>query len=113
MTAAEMGDVREAIGGLKNAVQTLIDTVRVQDDRTNENRKSVSEKLDAMDDSIKDLTRRVGDMEPHVSEYKQRMAQVKTAGVLGVTLWKFGGIVLGVAATLAGYYYAMTGRTPP
>lgn len=105
--------MREAIGGLKNAVQTLIDTVKIQDERTHENRNKVTEKLDAMDESIKDLTRRVGDMEPHVSEYKQRMAQVKTAGWLGATLWKFGGIVLAAAASLATYYYAMTGRTPP
>lgn len=115
-----MGNIREDIGGLKVAIATLTDTVRMQDARSADNRSKMYDKLDQMDRkldqqevSIKDLSRRVTEMEPSVSDYRTRMEQVKTAGWLGETLWKFGGILLAGAAGVASTYYAMTGRPPP
>ena len=120
MTADQIGNIREDLGNLKASISMLTQSVTMQNERSAAERSEMREMLYGMDKKLDkqgaeftDLSKRVEEMEPSVSDYKLRMEQVKTAGLLGSTLWSFGGIILSAAASVAATYYALMGRTPP
>lgn len=120
MTTGDLGNIREDIGGLKVSISMLTETLKLQNERSTAERSEMREMLYGMDKKLDkqgveltDVSKRVEEMEPSVSDYKLRMEQVKTAGWLGQSLWNLGGLILTGAASVAATYYALTGRTPP
>ncbi|WP_339760683.1 DUF1515 family protein [uncultured Hoeflea sp.] len=131
---ASLNDIYRSIGELTGAVKALGDTIESNEKRNvtaiaeaNKSRANVHKRLDEITATAADLTTRtshlesgiasltseVGDMRKVTDDVKVMREQARGAGTLGHWLIKFGGWVLGAAATLVSVYTWITGRPPP
>ncbi|WP_394689070.1 DUF1515 family protein [Hoeflea sp.] len=134
MTETSLHEIYKSIGGLTAAVEALGRTMEANErrnveaiDQANESRANVHRRLDAITSAQSDLTSRtshleagikaltseVGDMRTVTDDVKAMREQARGAGTLGEWLLKFGGWVLGAAATVVSLYTWITGRPPP
>lgn len=134
MTDTSLNEIYKLIGGLTEAVKALGKTMEANEKRNveaiaeaNESRANVHRRLDDinaaqsdittrtshLETGIKALTGEVGDMRAVTDDVKAMREQARGAGTLGQWLLKFGGWVLGAAATVVSLYTWITGRPPP
>jgi methyl-accepting chemotaxis protein len=134
MTETSLNEIYKSIGGLTEAVKALGKTMEANEKRNveaieqaNESRANVHRRLDDitaaqsdlttrtshLETGIKTLTGEVGDMRQVTDDVKAMREQARGAGTLGQWLLKFGGWVLGAAATVVSFYTWITGRPPP
>lgn len=66
----------------------------------------IKHRLDAMEKSVEAIR-------PTTAELERVRDRVVFAGRLGRAVWSTGKVLISAAAGAAGYWYAMTGRTPP
>ncbi|MCC0035500.1 MAG: hypothetical protein H6887_09590 [Hoeflea sp.] len=132
--ATSLNDIYRSIGELTGAVKALGDKIEDNERRNvaaieqaNESRANVHRRLDDitataadlakrtshLETGIKSLTHEMGDMRMVTDDVKAMREQAKGAGTLGQWLLRFGGWVLGAAATVVSLYTWLTGRPPP
>jgi len=101
------------------SIAAKVDNIQITLARADESRRVVYERLEAiglyeqaLSTRIDSLEKEIAKMAPVLSDYLQKMAQVKGAGMLGRMLWMLGGILLSAAVSLTGFWYWIAGRPP-
>lgn len=62
---------------------------------------------------LENVEKEVSAIRPTNEEYLQYRERVRGAGILGIGLWKLGGVILAAAGWLYSVYLIITGRPPP
>ncbi|MCC0035256.1 MAG: DUF1515 family protein [Hoeflea sp.] len=117
-----LNDIYRSIGELTGAVKALGDKIADNESRANVHRRldditataaDLAKRTSHLETGIKSLTHEMGDMRMVTDDVKAMREQAKGAGTLGQWLLRFGGWVLGAAATVVSLYTWFTGRPPP
>jgi hypothetical protein len=127
MTETSLNDIYKSVGELTGAVKALGEKIEANENRNvtaiaeaNKSRAEVHRRLDDLVDRTSRLEGDTAAMAQTVAGAKAVTDDVKAmrerargAGTLGQWLIKFGGWVLGVAASVVSFYTYLTGRPPP
>lgn len=127
LSETSLNDIYRSIGELTGAVKSLGEKIEDNEQRNvkainqaNESRAEVHRRLDDLVDRTSRLegdtaamAQTVAGVQAVTDDVKAMREQARGAGTLGQWLIKFGGWVLGAAATIVSFYTYLTGRPPP
>lgn len=127
MTETSLNDIYRSVGELTGAVKSLGEKIEANEHRNvtaiaeaNKSRAEVHRRLDDLVDRTSRLegdtaamAQTVAGVQAVTDDVKAMREQARGAGTLGQWLIKFGGWVLGAAATVVSFYTYLTGRPPP
>lgn len=112
----QIARIEEQMKGVQGTLVTLVSKM----DEASASRKVVHQAQEAMGRDILHINHRLDNVEKEVraiqptsDEYLRYRERVRGAGILGVALWKVGGIVLLAAGWIYSAYLTIVGRPPP
>src|SRR5579871_3284310 len=100
MSGNEIGDIREVIGGLKNAVENLTRQWGIQDREATEGRRVLHEAVNALRLDVSALQRDVSTMKPDVEAGNRARLQASGARNMLKVLWLAVSAIIGALVTL-------------
>jgi hypothetical protein len=127
MTETSLNDIYKSVGELTGAVKSLGEKIEANEHRNvtaiaeaNKSRAEVHRRLDDLVDRTSRLegdtaimAKTVAGVQAVTDDVKAMRERARGAGTLGQWLIKFGGWLLGAAATVVSFYTYLTGRPPP
>lgn len=93
--AGELDDLSLAIGSLQSEVKILARTVRENQEATTREHRKVHDIVVASSEAMRNLTKRVEEMEPLTDDYREQRAEARGAAKLIKFLYVTAGGILG------------------